>query len=1163
MEHSPTLPDRYTLRNEIGEGGTCTVYRAHDSLCGRDVAFKIVRRNLSIHARFRARFAREVTLSAEVVHPRVIPVLDTGRLDDGRPFVSLAYADQGSLSDMLRQRPPMGEALRIIHQVLDALSHIHSRGFLHQDLKPGNVLLHSTQDQGADAWVADLGVAGAMAELALHQQGMGGTPVWMAPEQRAGRYLELGPWTDLYAVGLMLFEILGGDRSGNEPGTRRLIDPLPPGPLGLAPDVPESLEAVVRNLLQPDPRERYDRAADVIRALRNAVSDDQLRMPVPPPIGGLVGQSFSDVLVQEGLESLTATSIVPVPDTGVRWNRVTQDKMAMEPPPHPASGAEQGGLTMVGMRDPPIEAHEDIRWLLWQQAREVVESGEPRVVLLVGEQGIGKSRTATSVTQTIEASGHMETAQLRYHSPVGADDGYRGAVQEILAPWKDNRAALQARLTRWLSRDQQRGPESVETEARVLARWCGYLEEGETPVNAAVGLAFLYRHLDARAWRGGALLLLEEAHLAEEAGDGLSICDAVIDRSIGERPFLVIATLSSEAIQADPKLEQRLRSLERRGALRVVLPRMSDGEMRTLLRQTMHIDPALGEQVAPLCEGSPSRAMLMIRDWATRGHLVQKANGELTLNPLISLEEIQATDLESLFLSRIRGAVDATESPAAAYEALAATALAGHEPPVLVIRDINPAGLDALLATGLVRQRAWRLVFEHARIHSVALQVAMGRPKVKDLHRRLADAWTRLGEQTGVNVDLHVGTHRLHADDFRSAVVPLLRAARRTHEEGRFALSLKAAQLGAEAADQVGGLAAQAEARIRQAEALLSQTKIEESIQAIQVASELGHLDRRTEARMSLTLANAETARGNISAARNYLESAEITFEATRDREGLIETTASLARVLRTEGRPAEAARLFAKMLRLNRGDRRVEVRALHGLVDARTASGRVEGIEPMVQKLRAAAIETGDTRRMARATFAVGLVKLATHEMDEAERLFHTARALAVTVGDHRLQLDSENNLGEVFRYRGEVRSAERMYEGVARIANERGWPECAAIAHLNLAIISHGREQENFARIAIDEAEKCLTDLPQHWAWMFIGVVRAAWAAELGDEPTCRAWWAVAQDRGLGRVLSPDLIAPLDRLAHATRVQEWNDLTNRAVQYREAIKDSAPATS
>ena len=122
---------------------------------------------------------------------------------------------------------------------------------------------------------------------------------------------------------------------------------------------------------------------------------------------------------------------------------------------------------------------------------------------------------------------------------------------------------------------------------------------------------------------------------------------------------------------------------------------------------------------------------------------------------------------------------------------------------------------------------------------------------------------------------------------------------------------------------------------------------------------------------MSLSLAHAETARGNFEAARHHLEAAEITCGVTRDREGLIETSAAMARVHRVEGRPAEAARCFAHA-QDESAMRRTEVRALHGLVEARSVSGRLEGIDPMVQKLREAAIATGDTRRMAKATFAV-----------------------------------------------------------------------------------------------------------------------------------------------------------------------------------------------
>ena len=218
----PPLPPRYTPIGEVGEGATGTVWRAHDRELDRDVAFKIVRRNLAIHARFRARFAREVAISASISHPHVVPVHDHGRLPDGRPFVALAYANQGSLSDLLRRKPPLRVALKVLDQVLDALSEMHARGIVHQDLKPENVLLHGDPED-PDAWVADLGAAGALTELAMDHRGISGTPRWMAPEQLMGQAHELGPWTDLYAVGLLLGEVLGAERLGT-PSRKQLLE---------------------------------------------------------------------------------------------------------------------------------------------------------------------------------------------------------------------------------------------------------------------------------------------------------------------------------------------------------------------------------------------------------------------------------------------------------------------------------------------------------------------------------------------------------------------------------------------------------------------------------------------------------------------------------------------------------------------------------------------------------------------------------------------------------------------------------------------------------------------------------------------------------------------------------------------------------------------------
>ena len=180
----------------------------------------------------------------------------------------------------------------------------------------------------------------------------------------------------------------------------------------------------------------------------------------------------------------------------------------------------------------------------------------------------------------------------------------------------------------------------------------------------------------------------------------------------------------------------------------------------------------------------------------------------------------------------------------------------------------------------------------------------------------------------------------------------------------------------------------------------------------------------------------------------------------------------------------------------------------------------------------------------------------------DDAERHFHTARALAVTVGDHKLQLDAENNLGETLRLKGNLREAERMYESVARLAEERNWPISSAIAHLNLALISQSREDASFARINVDQAESHLQDHPKHWAWMYVGIFRAVWAAEVGDENTCRAWWSVSNDRGLGRMVSIDLVEPLKRLAVASVRNGWNDLAQKAITVRESILQSSPAS-
>jgi tetratricopeptide (TPR) repeat protein len=1136
----------------VGDGATGTVWRALDRVRGVPVAVKVVHPNLARLPRFRARFAREVSISASVVHPRMVPVFDQGHLEDGRPFVVLALADRGSLAELFKREPPLSVGVRILDQVLEALAALHARGLVHQDLKPENVLLHGDRDQ-PDAWVADLGAAGALTELAMDRRGIAGTPAWMAPEQRGGRAQELGPWTDLYPVGLMLAEMLGARRLDlvPKPGPR-------PFPVALPEDTPRSLAELVRTLLDQDPRQRFDRAMDVRRALQAAVTDLD-------PTRSLSGEhealfqrttTFPEWLLEDAQTPLVAQPPRLLgPGRVPSWNRVPPGPLPLNPPPPEPTWVDGAVASLFALRDAPLGVRETLRRQLWQRARYVVMSGGPQVVLVVGKTGSGKSGLVESVARALEEGGWMETVTLRFHNPAETDDGYRGAVQQILSPWNDTRDEAEARIGRWLARDHQCTTGAVSGEASALTRWCGYIGEGEQPVNAAVGLTFLYRHLDARAWRGGTCVVLEDVHDAQVEGDGLAICEALIDRIVGERPVLVMATISEEAVAANPKLAARLASLEERGAVRIRASRLSFDEMVAVLVEGLRLDPGLASEVAPACDGSPIYATLWVRDMATRGWLVPGPDGPFVLADGASLSDALPEDLGALCARRVQGALAATEDPPAVAEALLATALAGPEPPVQVVREINLDGLDSLVATGLVRQRGSRLVFEQEGIRSAALELVVGRSELEDLHRRLADAWMQLGKSSGTDVNLPVGRHRLASAAPDLALAPLLRSCRTALQEGRAGLALDVARQAGQAAEHSNLVMARVEAIQRRAEALLELDRPTEAGEALEQALQSSPMDRRTKARLQLLGADVAMSQGQLEAARRLLDEAATSFEATRDRLGMVDTTDRQGRLYRLEGKPQRGADRFARMMRLNRGsDVRQEIRGLVGYVECCITAGQIAELDPHLDRLRRVARESGDTRNIAQATWCGGLLHLQRRHLDMAERHFQTARALAATLGADRLQVSCENNLGEVSRFRGDLDGARHSYERAARLAEARGWNPLAAVARVNLSLVALRLLDGDRAGREIDLVAALLDQHARHWAWQFVGLVRALRGAEAGDEAAARAWWAVARERGLGRMPSRDLWLPLKRLSTAAAKQGWSEMALVAMEIGRA---------
>lgn len=1136
--HPPDGVEPWTDLRLVGEGATGTVWAAWDPARACPVALKIVRDSLARLPRFRARFAREIALTAAVVHPRIVPVLDRGTLRGGQPFAALALAEHGSLGDLLRRGARLAVALRVMDQVLEALAALHARGLLHQDLKPENVLLHG-DPAAPDAWVADLGVAGALTELTMDRRGIAGTPDWMAPEQLRGRAQELGPWTDLYAVGLLLAEILGLRRPAGARGAPTLPTALP-----------AALREVVEVLLCPEPRGRFDRAADARRALAAAtVGLDPTLATDPLGDASLLGRTTTHpewwVETPAGFAGTTGDG-VPA------WHRVAPGALPREPSPSPRPAPTlRPAPALFALRDPPLVGRDAERSRLWRRARYVVAAGEPQVVLVVGPAGSGKSRLVDGTARALDEGGFMEPVVLRYSDPAEPDDGYRGAVLELLSAWSDTRAEAEARLAGWLARDRQVDAAAVAAEAAVLARWCGYARADEPPANAAVGLAWLYRHLDARGWRGGACLVLEDAHNARAEGDGLAIAGALLERSVGTRPVLLIATLTTEALAQDAALSARVAELEARGAVRLDLSPLDAGTLGAGLVDGLGLEPALAARVAAASAGRVTWVTTLLRDWAARDLLVPAGGGTCALAPGVSLDDEMEIDLDRLIERRVFGAIATTDDPAAAEEALVVAALAGTEPPVGVVRAVADEGLEALLATGLVRQRGHRLVFEHSGVRRAALARAGG--TAPPLHRRLAAAWEAVGRQTGADVDLPLGRHLLEGAQPEAAVVPLLRAARRLLVQGRAALAFDASRLGLLAAEQSGLASARVEAWERVAEALLELERPADAQAAVDAALALDRLDRLSRARLAVVGARIAVQRGQADDARRLLERARHTFEATKDAAGLIEIAHGEAVLARIEGRPAFAASQYGRMLSLAAAaDPRAVVTALVGLVETRLAAGQASGVEADVARLREIAARSGDTRLIAQATWAAGLVHLGRRRLELAERFFSTARALAATLGADRLQVACDHNLGEVARFRGDLGVAALAYARAAERSENRGWGPLSGVARLHLALLALRRGD---AAGVASEAAAAGAALPAvHWAWGPLHLLHALAHADAGDEAGCRAAFGAARGADVGASLSGDLWLSLERLSAACARAGWRDLAREATALADA---------
>jgi Tol biopolymer transport system component/tRNA A-37 threonylcarbamoyl transferase component Bud32 len=278
-ELNSAFADRYVVERILGAGGMATVYLAHDLKHDRRVAIKVLLPELSASIGA-TRFLQEVRIAAQLQHPHILGLIDSGQVGDTLFYV-MPFVDGASLREQLGdgRALPRAEALRILLNVADGLSYAHARGLVHRDIKPENIMV-----SGRHALIADFGIAKALetAEYGrLTTVGLTlGTPAYMAPEQAAAEP-DIDHRADLYAFGVVAYELLSGKPPFSGLTHQQVISAhitRDPEPLSVAnPAIDPMLARIVMHCLQKDPADRYQSADAVYAALEtlDSVSGEQ------------------------------------------------------------------------------------------------------------------------------------------------------------------------------------------------------------------------------------------------------------------------------------------------------------------------------------------------------------------------------------------------------------------------------------------------------------------------------------------------------------------------------------------------------------------------------------------------------------------------------------------------------------------------------------------------------------------------------------------------------------------------------------------------------------------------------------------------------------------------------------------------------------------------
>ena len=1149
MQPGQVVADRYRIEQLIGEGGIGRVYRVHDLMTRELVALKVLRPEFARDNRIRRRFMREARAVARLQHPHIVRLFACGDAGD-TPFIAMELIGGQPMSEHRDQGLHLDTLLTIVDQTLGALAFAHARGVIHRDVKPENIQV-SWVDRGRRPFIKLLDFGFARVEDDQDQkltQAHGdsfGTPLYMAPEQASAKG-SVGPETDLYAMGVILFEFLSGrppftGAHGMAVALKHVMEAVPALLPRAGLRLPLGLEEVVRRALEKEPRNRWRTAADMRRALGqfgglvSLGAEDSLEPTAsaftPGPLSGAPPAGGFDPLVSN---PTLATGLGPVRGQTGGFNIPVFQ--ALEPE------SSQPGVAQAMFAHPDAQAlvgrEPELMWL-WEQAREVCERGVGRVVLISGPPGMGKRRLITWLEDQIAEGGWM--LQLATGATTGPEAASRSDLRALLAavfgqlPLERRPAEqviLQA-LERWASMPSplpSPDPAMLGVLATTLSVWLnpargahGNEETGELRGELVFARALELFQIAAR--ERPVLITIESL---ETVGVETAAFVVWLSRWLKrlELPILVLAgyTVDDAGAPRYPLAGAVVGSVAGVGAPEVQrcnLEPLDATAMKTLLAAIAPMEPSVADAITRRTRGNPYFARELALWAAQAGELVEERD-QMVLARTARPHAWPSTLPETLLL-RTDETLHRHADGALARTVLECSALLGEhfEYELLVAFGTHVTGhrggveraIEVLLQCSIFGESGTlesdRIHFTHDVLLTPLLERLAAGGNLPGLHRAAADILLRYYAKAPGPIADQVAGHYEAAGLPDAAAGQLLAAAAFRREQGQVAVACELL----ERADALLSHSADPAADLHRAGGWLDLGELElrrgQLARAGTLASRVHNWARQNqqvilEGRSLLLVSDLFRRQNQLSdAARGYAQARGV-FERAQDRTGYARSLLGAAMVERSLGRLESAIEFFelARQAMESAGDHHGLARAWRGQGEIALRLGELVPARDRLELARQAYVTAGDMLGVTFCHWLLGETFRLLGQPDPAISHFDAARRGHEALHDDAGRARAHLSLARLFRDTGHWPEAEGHFEASVLAYDASGDAGRAASARAELGIGALSQRRFDAAQQHLDTA---LAHVVQAGDSEREAVLRAslAWAhAEQGEE-------------------------------------------------------------